>query len=109
MAKWADYLISGIRKSEKNGSKYVSYVMLHVDTDTNFEVGTKIQKADVITLLKSGKKIITIRWDYHKGVWQQGAQVIYETVGNEEFLRTVRDARLEDNLDNLISIMAFNI
>lgn len=104
MAKWADYLISGIWISEVSNSKYISHVMLHKDTDTTFEHGVKTGKDDVIRLIKAGRTVVSIKWDYVKATWVKGAAVTYENRLGVDYLRTVKDATVTDNLDNLISM-----
>jgi len=107
MAQWADYLISGIWKAEQNGSKYVSYVMLHKDSETTFGKGVKTSKDDVILLIKNGSKIKTMTWNYEKAIWKLGALVNIELTGGVSYLRTAKDASISDNLDNLIPMSGF--
>jgi hypothetical protein len=52
MAKWADYLISGIwQTTTSGGSKIVSYVFLHEDTEEDFHSGKKTSREAVPPLL----------------------------------------------------------
>ncbi|WKL43732.1 hypothetical protein [Flavobacterium sp. ZE23DGlu08] len=55
-----------------------------------------------LIFLKSKKTIKTITWGYPD--WQIGALVTVVTIGNIEYLRTVANASVKDNLDNLISM-----
>ena len=107
MAKWADYLISGVWKVQVNESKRISHVMLHKDNEAFLETGIKKTEQEVISLLKEGKKIKTIRWDYDRKIWIQGANVVFETQNNKEYLRSVKDTEEKNNLENLISMSAF--
>jgi hypothetical protein len=107
MAKWADYLISGIWQTTTNNSTYISYVFLHLDTENNFQGGLKTSKADVIKLIKAGKTVKTIVWNYTTGKWNLGADVSYITVSGTEYLRSHQDRTVNDNLDNMIPMNHF--
>lgn len=98
MAKWADYLISHVKR---NPSGIVTELMLHVDNgDTVTKIGVKT-KDEIIILLKKGKTVYTTVWGYPK--WNKGAEVSYLSNSNGEYLRTNRNSTDKDNLDNLIS------
>jgi hypothetical protein len=105
MSKWADYLISGVWFTTQNNSKRISHVMLHTDSDNTFEKGIKTSESEVIKLLKNKKSVITITWNYPE--WRQGAEVTYETVQGQEYLRTGANATTKDNLDNSVDMHAF--
>lgn len=99
MAKWADYLISHVRR-DSNG--VVTEVMLHEDKgEIVHKIGVKT-KDEVISLLKKGYTVYTILWGYPK--WNQGAEVGYVRNSNGEYLRTNRNTTDKDNLDNLIPL-----
>lgn len=104
MAKWADYLISGVYFGTRNGSKYVSHVQLHLDTDNGVEAGAKTIEAEVIKKLKAGYTVKTMLWNYSTGNFSQGAAVSYQKVGNYEYLRTHKDGTVTDNLDNMLNM-----
>ena len=95
MAKWADYVITGVWK---DSHKRITHVLLHVDGENSFEKGEKKSEAEVIRLLKLGWVIKTITWNYPN--WTEGALVTYENRGGTEFLITVKNATIKDNLDN---------
>ena len=84
MAKWADYLISGIWQTSSNNSTYISYVFLHVDTEDNFQAGIKTSRSDVIKLIKAGKTVKTIVWNYSKGTWNMGGS--FDKTGSPSLL-----------------------
>ena len=110
MAKWADYLISGIWFTQIGNSKYVSHVMVHVDNgDTISTPGKKWTKDEAIAAIKNGKSFCTIRWNYNDAAWNIGAAVEYERVGGVEYLRTRKDASSADNLDNLLRMTTFGL
>lgn len=96
MSKSSDYYISAVSKDIKGR---VTHVMLHeVTDDTSFRNGIKRDKEVVIQYIKKGYIIKTVTWNYP--TWIIGARVTYETVNNVEYLRTVPDASVHNNLDN---------
>ena len=99
MAKWADYVITGIWLSDE----HISYVMLHEDhgDDINFP-GQKYSREQAVKLLKSGKSIVTAEWNYEKSVWSRGAVVDYENRNNVDYLRTIKDGTVVNNLRKMI-------
>ncbi len=108
MAKWADYLISGVWFIKTADSRRISHVMLHEDNDATISIGKKTIEAEVLKLLKAQKSVLTIVWDYASGTWTKGEQVGYETLSNrQEILRTHRNGVVSDNLDNLINMGFF--
>lgn len=102
MAKWADYLISGVWFQQDENHQHLSHVNLHVDSDSNFSPGKKMSKEDVIASIERGKTVATIRWVYQNRSWSRGALVeVYHLSGNK-YLRTIADANPSDNLDNML-------
>ncbi|WP_134385247.1 DUF3892 domain-containing protein [Flavobacterium psychrophilum] len=100
----ANYYITGVWKDNQ---KRITDVMLHlINASGTFKTkGTKTNKKDVIHLIKNGKEIKTLVWDYPN--WSAGALVTYETVNNEEYLRSVKDASTKNNLDNSLTMECF--
>ena len=100
MTKLADYFISGVWK---DSSERITDVMLHtVNENNSFNMGVKTSESNAINLLKSKKTIKTITWGYPD--WQIGALVTFVAIGNVEYLRTVANASVRDNLDNSINM-----
>ncbi|NCP07192.1 MAG: hypothetical protein COZ16_04070 [Flavobacteriaceae bacterium CG_4_10_14_3_um_filter_31_253] len=100
MSKSADYFISGVWK---DNSERITDVMLHtVNDNDSFQFGVKTSESSVINLLKVNKTIKTITWEYPD--WYIGAFVTYVTIGSNEYLRTVANATVKDNLDNSINM-----
>jgi hypothetical protein len=102
MAKWADYLISGVWFLEDENHKHVSHVNLHLDNDSKVGSGKKTAKEDVIALIEKGNTVKTIRWIYQSRLWDQGALVDVYHLNRKNYLRTVPDASESDNLDNML-------
>lgn len=99
MTKWADYLISHVKR---NSYGIVTSVLLHKDNgDTTSLIGSK-NKDEVINLIKRGFTVKTIVWGYPK--WSKGADVHIVMHGTEEHIRTDRNDTDKDNLDNLIPL-----
>lgn len=102
MAKSADYFVSGVWK---DNSERITDVMLHtVNDNDSFQLGVKTPESSAISLLKLNRTIKTITWGYPD--WYIGASVTYVTIASNEYLRTVANATVKDNLDNLISMKA---
>ncbi len=100
MAKSADYFVSGVWK---DNSKRITDVMLHIVNDNDsFQLGVKTSESSTISLLKLNRTIKTITWGYPD--WHIGASVTYVTIESNEYLRTVANATVKDNLDNSISM-----
>ena len=104
MAKYADYLISGVWFSTSGNSKRVTHVLLHKDDEKDFEKGKKATEAEVIKLIDQGHSVVTVIWDYSKGLLKKGADVNYEKKGGEKILRTHKDRTVTDNLDNMLNM-----
>lgn len=100
MAKTADYFISGVWK---DNSDRITDVMLHTVNDNNsFQLGVKTSESSAISQLKLNRTIKTITWGYPD--WHIGAAVTYVTIGSNEYLRTVANSTVKDNLDNSINM-----
>lgn len=100
MAKSADYFVSGVWK---DNSERITDVMLHtVNDNDSFQLGVKTSESSAINLLKLNRTIKTITWGYPN--WHIGASVTFVTIGSNEYLRTVANATVKDNLDNSISM-----
>ena len=108
MAKWADLLISGVWFSQ-TPHKHVSHVMLHTDNGENFSNGVKKTRQEVVNLIKNGKTVNTIKWNYASANWSNGAKVEVINVGGVDYLRSHRDATTSDNIDNSIQMSVFGL
>jgi hypothetical protein len=102
MAKTADYLISGVWKDSE---KRITHVLLHTMTGENsWGFGQKTSELQAINLLKEGKIIKTVIWQYPD--WEIRVRVTYVLRNGKEYLRSDPNASTKDNLDNLISMKA---
>jgi len=95
-----DYFITGVWK-DKNGN--ITDVYLHKNGENGFEKGIKTPENSVILLIKQGKSIKTLIWNYP--TWKQKAEIIVV----QDYLRTKPNGTEKDNLDNLIDMNAFNL
>lgn len=99
-----NYYISGVWKDNSK----ITHVMLHESLpNSGFTKGEKTAVEEVIKLLKLGYKTRVMTWPYNGSKWQLGPEVEVVELKGIEFLRTVSNETIKDNLDNLISMSAF--
>lgn len=100
MAVSPNYFITGVWKTDNN----ITHVLLHENTVDHFKAGIKTTEAKVISLIRAGYSVMTLRWSYQSAGWYRGAFI--EIVGNGEdaYIRTHKDASVSDNLDNIIQL-----
>jgi len=103
MSKACDYYITGVWKDK---DKRITDVLLHPVTETGFKAGKKNSRTSVVALIEQGNAIRTIVWNYSTAKWDVGAIVDVELVGSMKYLRTHPDSTTENNIDNLISMLA---
>lgn len=97
-----EYWITGVWK---DGNGVITHVLIHPSDDGRLSNGERLPEASVITLIEAGATVYTCRWNYTKSKWHAGAQVvIIKETGGHKHLRTVGDAIVTDNLDNMISM-----
>lgn len=101
MAVPPNYFITGVWKTDAG---VITDVFLHSNASTGFSTGKKTAEASVIQLLKANNTVMTLKWDYKTASWKRGASVTVVKEGNKEFLRSEKDATVEDNLDNMIKM-----
>ncbi len=104
MAVPPNYFITGVWKTDAD---VITDVFLHLNTATNFKAGRKTTEAAVILLLKGNNTVMTLKWNYKTATWKRGAYVNVVKEDNKEFLRSVKDAIVEDNLDNMIKMNGY--
>lgn len=110
MGNKIDYFISSVWKTSQD--KIIS-VYLHrneydpIKNSNTFSNGVKTSENDVIRLIRQGLHIKTLLWNYQYAKWEQGAILEIVKQGNSEFLRSHKDAKIIDNLDNMINMDGF--
>ena len=98
MAKWADYLISGVRYNAKR--THIDMVKVHQDLGDTVGTAVDTPRATIVASIRSGNSYMTI-FKGTNGNWKKGQDVRIIRVGNEEFIRTDANAIASDNLENL--------
>jgi hypothetical protein len=98
MTKWADYLISAVRFNAKR----THIDRLRVAADNGDSVG-EMKEYDRETIVNAIKKKTTFVTIYlnSSGKYDKGKQVYVVPINGNEYLKTVADNKLVDNLDNL--------
>src|ERR1700737_2042205 len=104
MAVPPNHFISGVWKTDAG---VITDVFLHLNTATGFNAGRKTTEAAVIQLLKTNNTVMTLKWDYKTATWKRGAYVTVVKESSKEFLRSVKDTTVEDNLDNMIKMNGY--
>jgi hypothetical protein len=93
----ANFKISGVWKNTEGA---ITHYAIHRVDPTSIDRGRKTSKVDAVRLLSiPGHTAITWLWDYPGAYWKDGAKV---EVVNGQFLRTVHDGTVSDNLAHLI-------
>jgi len=98
MAKWADYLISGVRYNAKR--THIEMVKVHKDLGDTVGPAQETPRSTVVANIQNGSSYMTI-FKGANGNWKKGQDVRIIKVGNEEFIRTDANAIASDNLENL--------
>ena len=70
---------------------------------TYFAKGQKSSEQFVINSIALNHEFVVITWDYTGTLWTFGRQINVIHGPNGQFLRTVADKTVRDNLDNLIN------
>ena len=98
------YFITGVWKNDNGAITHV-YLHQHDLARNQFYTGQKTTEAEAIRLIRANNVVRTLRWDYASATWLIGALV--QVVGTPPYLRTVADATVIDNLDNMINMNGF--
>ncbi len=105
--KFMNYFVSGVWKTTQG---VVTHVMLHLVSGghpvINFMPGEKATLASVCRLIELGHTVNCVMWPYTGKLWDVGPQVTVINGLNGDFLRSVADNTIKDNLDNLINYTA---
>lgn len=98
MSKWADYGISAVRYNSAH--THIDKVRVHVDSGDSIGSATEKNRTDVIAAIKKGETFVTIMMNSN-GKWNKGQSVYIIKVNGTEFIKTVDNNKLADNLDSL--------
>ena len=98
MAKWADY---GISKVRYNGERtHIVKVEVREDTGDTLGAATEWTRSQVVSAIDKGNSFVTILLG-SDNKWRKGQDVHTVTVNGVKYLRTDRNSRAADNLENL--------
>jgi hypothetical protein len=98
MAKWADYLISGVRFDPTRA--HIDSFRVHCDNDATVGSSSEKSRSEVLQAIKSNATFITI-FRSNNNEWNKGQEVYIVTINGSEYLKTVDNSKAADNLDNL--------
>ena len=103
----ASYYISGVWRNETG---IIEHVYLHfVNADGSWQKGVKKSMAQAVGLKNEGNTIRTIIWNYENINWEIKAECVVVNEQNRTFLRSRGNLTVRDNLDNLVSLKAFDL
>jgi hypothetical protein len=97
MAKWADYGISKVRYNSEH--THIVKVEVREDKGDKFGPAEERTRSQVISAIERGKSFVTIL----KGTdgWKKGQDVHSITVNGVKYIRTDKNRKAADNLENL--------
>lgn len=98
MEKWADYGISSVRYNDERS--HIVKVKVHEDKGDRFGSAEEWSRHQVVSAMEGGKTFVTIL----KGTddkWKKGQDVHIITVKGVKYIRTDKNQRASDNLENL--------
>jgi hypothetical protein len=98
MEKWADYGISKVRYNAER--THILKVKVHEDKGDTIGVATEWTRNEVVSAIERGKSFVTILRDADDK-WKKGQDVHVITVNGVKYIRTDRNRRASDNLENL--------
>ena len=98
MEKWADYLISAVRYDSEQSQ--IEKVRVHEDKGDEVGSAFELSRREVIANIKSKKTYITI-YKGQDNKWKKGEEVQIIVVDGTEYIRTDRNQKKSDNLENL--------
>ena len=101
MSNWADFVISAIKRGPGLGQ--ISQLQIHEDRDTEFGPAVIVEKQEVASEIKRGKKYITI-FRTNEVDWEPGELVRSYVKDGEAHIRTDDNKVDSDNLGTLPDI-----
>jgi len=100
LEKWTDYLISEV-KYDADHSR-IEKVKTHEYLGDKMKKEPIIEKReDVVKNLHNDKKYFTVLRTEGKNKWKKGQKVDIFPLGDEEFIKTEKNDKKEDNLGEL--------
>ncbi len=98
MDKWADYGISSVRYDDQRS--HIVKVRVHEDKGDKMGGAEEWVRNQVVLALERGATFVTIR-EGNGGSWNKGQDVHTVTVNGVKYIRTDRNLKAVDNLENL--------
>lgn len=98
MDKWADYLISAVRYDPARS--HIEKIRVHKDKGDVVGSAFESSRREAIANIKSKQTYITI-YKGHDNKWEKGKEVQIIVVDGTEYIRTDRNQKKSDNLENL--------
>lgn len=98
MEEWADYCISAVRYNAEQ--THILRAEVHEDKGDTIGIAVEQTRSEVVSAIESGKSFVTIlRGADNK--WKKGQDVHVIIVNGVKYIRTDRNPRASDNLENL--------
>ncbi len=98
MTKWADYCISEVRYTTEHA--HISNVKVHTDNLDTIGSANEWTRSQVLHAIDEGKTFVTIIRN-SEGKWSKGQDVHIVIVNNTRYIRTDKNSKAADNLENL--------
>ncbi len=98
MTKWADYCISAVRYNEDK--THIVKVKVHSDNGDTIGNSSEWKREKVVTEIEGGTIFVTI-FKSTDGKWNKGQDVHIVKVNGIKYIRTDKNSRASDNLENL--------
>jgi molybdopterin biosynthesis enzyme len=97
MEKWADYGISAVQYNSDRSR--IIKVRVHQDNGDKIGTPTEWSRSDVVSSIEKGTTFVTILSNNNQ--WNKGADVHLVTINGVKCIRTDKNSRAADNLENL--------
>jgi len=98
MTKWADYCISAVRYNEDE--THIVKVKVHLDNSDTIGSSSEWTREKVVSAIEGGTTFVTI-FKGNDGKWEKGQDVHVVKVNGKKYIRTDKNSRAADNLENL--------
>ena len=98
MTKWTDYCISAVRYDEDE--THIIKVKVHVDNGDTIGDSSEWKREKVVSEIEGGTTFVTI-FKGADGKWKKGQDVHIVKVNEKKYIRTDKNSRASDNLENL--------